>query len=383
MKEYRSGWGNTLDLGPGQAVLSADLEWVLQSGQSDLHLVAEALLHTYFAPVYRLCLALRADPEPTQELLDQIFAKAVNQAYRYRPQTGIPVWFYQCLLQALPWPIRRARHAHLPVLLYAFTDLSAEQIATLFDLKSSRVKARLDKLEKQPAAALERAGLPAEMTAGLPAGSTWREMIQRRYAAPEPDDDELEDLAAQVLDQAKKQSAARRRWVLVQELALLLLAALIVGVLISAADWFLPADPPERTPPPTLVVTRIVEKEVNPVIAVIHTATPGPTPHPTPSPVGVALRLSPLSIDSSTISILERLQLAGALWETVWAETITILHGPPGYLGPDRIQHSQFWLGEDQAHILSGPQEGPPKEVWIGKGSDRPDWQGPMDVRLG
>jgi hypothetical protein len=48
--------------------------------------------------------------------------------------------------------------------------------------------------------------------------------------------------------------------------------------------------------------------------------------------------LSPLSIDSSTISILERLQLAGALWETVWAETITILHGPPGYLGPNRIQ---------------------------------------------
>jgi DNA-directed RNA polymerase specialized sigma24 family protein len=366
MKEYRNGWEKTLDLGPGPAALSADLEWVLQSGQSDPQLVAEALLHTYYAPVYRLCLALQNDPEPARELLDLIFANAVNQAYRYRPRTGIPIWFYHCLLQALPRHIRQERSAGLPVLLYAFTDLSAEQLATLFDLKADRMKARLARLEKQPGAALEKAGLSPEITAGLQAGAAWREVVLRHYPAPELDDEELEDLATQIIERAKLQGTVRRRWVLFQELALLLLAALIVGLLISAADRLTPADEPERTPPTTLMVTRIVEKVVAPVVVVIHTATPGPTPYPTPSPVGLPLHLPALSVDSSPISILERLRLAGMFWETVWAETITVLYGPPGYLGPDRIQRSQFWLGEDQARIQSGPLEGPPEEIWVG-----------------
>lgn len=366
MKTYRNGWGNSLDLEPGLPELSADLEYILQSGQSDLRLVAEGLLYTYYAPVYRLCLVLEDNPSRAQELFDLTFAKAVNQAYRYQPKSGIPVWFYRCLLQAIPLPARRERRGDLPVLLRAFTELNPEQIALLCNLNTSQAKTMLANLEEQPGAVLEQAGLAPEKTSGLQAGDSWRQVLQQQYPVPELDEDALEARAEQIYARAEKSRTIRRRLVLVQELILLLVVALIVGAFITAADRLAPEENPTRTPPPTVIVTRIVEKEMAPVIVVTATATAQPRRYPRPTPVGAPLRLPPLSVDSSPVSILERLRISEMFWETVWAETITVLHGPEGYLGPDRIRRSQFWLSNEQARIQSGPLEGAPDEIWVG-----------------
>ncbi len=317
-------------------------------------------------PSYRLCQALENEPQRAQELLKQTFAKAVNQAYRYRPHTGIPVWFYSNLLLVLPRSTRMERRAHLPVLLHAFADLSPEQISTLLDLKTSRVQSRLNKLEKEPGLVLEQAGLPADKTANLQATSSWREILLQRYPVPELDDDQIESLAREIVLQAEKRTSTRRRWILLQELVLLLLVVLVVGFVISAADRLAPAVSPINTQLHTRIVTRAGATEMARVIIVTPTATPGTTPYPTPSPVGPPLSLAPLTIDSSPVSVLERLRIATMFWETVWADTVTVLYGPPGYLGPDRLQRSQFWLSEDQARIQSGPLNGPPDEVWVG-----------------
>jgi hypothetical protein len=364
MKEYRNGWNNALDLGPAAPNLSEDLEWVLQSGQSDPALVAEGLLHTYHAPVLRLCIALEDQPERARVLHHQIFARAVNQAYRYNSKISIPLWFYTCLLQALPRVILRERSAHLSILLHVFAELDAEQLAALFKLKLERVQNRLSKLEKEPQAILGRAGLPAEMTSDLQAGTDWRQALRERYPAHKLEDEALEAMANEIVEQAEKRNAIHRRWVLLQELVLLLLAALAVAGLIMAADSF-SSPPTTATPQRTVVVTRIVEKVVAPLIVVVTTPAPGPTPYPTPSPVVSPPRLPPLTLDSSPISILERLRLAETLWQTVWADVITVLYGPSGYLGPDRIHRTQLWLGETQARILSGPLQGPPQEFWV------------------
>jgi DNA-directed RNA polymerase specialized sigma24 family protein len=248
MKEYRNGWNNALDLGPAAANLSEDLEWVLQSGQSDPGLVAEGLLRTYDAPVLRLCMALENQPERARELHRQIFARAVSQAYRYSSKVSIPLWFYTCLLQALPRAILRERRAHLPVLLHVFADLDAEQVAALFKLKPERAQTRLSKLEKDPQAVLQRAGLPVEVIADLQAGTNWRQALLQHYPAPDLEDETLEAMAHEIVEQAEKSNVIRRRWVLLQELALLLLAALAVAVLIMAADSFSPPPTSGTTP---------------------------------------------------------------------------------------------------------------------------------------
>jgi DNA-directed RNA polymerase specialized sigma24 family protein len=157
MKDYRNGWGETLDLGSGSPELSSDLEWVLQSGQSDQNLIAEALLHAYHAPVYRLCLVLENDPGHAHTLLIRSFARAVQQAYRYRPKTDIPIWFFTFLLQELSTSTRRERLADLPVLLSALADFEPGQIADLLNRDAGRVKAKLSKLEKRPETILVRA----------------------------------------------------------------------------------------------------------------------------------------------------------------------------------------------------------------------------------
>jgi hypothetical protein len=366
MKDYRNGWGETLDLGLGASELSADLEWLLLSGQSDRNLIAEGLLHAYHAQVYRLCLILEDDPGAAHGLLVRTFARAVQQSYRYRLKTDIPTWFFTFLLQELPKATRRARNADLPVLFSVFADLNPQQIANLLNRDAGRMKSRLDKLDEEPGPKLARAGIPPEATNDLPAGASWRQDLQLRYPAPELEDERVGTLVAEVVARVEKRSKVRRRWLLLQELALLLLAAIGVAALIMASDII---EPEDATPTPTaspVVVTRLMQLETTPVVVVIPRDTPRPTRYPTPSPIGPSPRLPELSEASSLVSILERLRINDQFWQIAWADMTTILYGPPGYLGPDRTFRSQVWLSESQSRIQIGPMEGPPDELWIG-----------------
>ena len=371
MKDYRNGWGETSDLGIGSPDLSADLEWLLQSGQADRALVAEGLLHAYYAQVYRLCLVLENDPLRRDELLIHTFARAVQQAYRYRAKTDIPTWFFSFLFQELPKSTLQERRADLPVLLFALADLDPQQIADALNRDASRVKSRLDKLEKEPQTMLTKAGLPAEITNDVKTGPSWRQALQQRYTAPVLEDEQLEALAGKVVEQAEKRTTVRRRWVLLQELVLLGLVALGVAGLIMASDFigydfFAPNTVTPMPPTNTILATRPVRRETASVVQVDPHTTPRPTRYPTPSPVEPSVRLPPLTVDSSPISILERLSIGDQFWQTAWGEMATILYGPPGYLGPDRTFRSQIWLSEDQARIQNGLMAGPPDEVWIG-----------------
>ena len=371
MKDYRNGWGETADLGLGSPDLSADLEWLLQSGQGDRNLIAEGLLHTYHTQVYRLCLVLEADPAAGHVLLVRTFAKAVQQAYRYRPETDLPVWFYNFLLSELPLAYRKERRADLPVLFYAFADLNPEQIAALFNQDARRVEVRLAKLEKDPAVRLARAGLPPQATDDLKAGPSWREDLGQRYSAPDLDDDQLEGLAVEVVKQADKRNLVRRRWVVLQELVLLVLVALGVAGLIMASDIINTDETGSGTltptsPASTVIPTRSLGREPTVDVLVVPYTSPRPKRYPTPSPVGPSLSLPTLSEASSPLSVLERMRIADQFWQTAWGEMTTILYRPPGYLGPDRTFRSQFWLNESQARIQIGPMEGPPNELWIG-----------------
>ena len=177
------------------------------------------------------------------------------------------------------------------MLLHAFADLDADQIAALFNLKSRRVEARLHKLDNEPGAMLERPGF-RRMPPRYSAGPSWRPALQQRYPAPRLEDDQVEALAVEIVTQAEKRNAIRRRWILLQELVLLAFAALVVAGLIMAADSITPGSA-TRTPPPTSDCDALVEREVSPVIVVITTATPGPPAYPTPSPVGRAAASGP------------------------------------------------------------------------------------------
>ena len=79
--------------------LSPDLEWMLQSGQANLPMLAEALIREYYAPVYRLSLSLLDNPDAAQQATLKAFNAALMHVYRYRSETGVDLWVYQFVLE--------------------------------------------------------------------------------------------------------------------------------------------------------------------------------------------------------------------------------------------------------------------------------------------
>jgi hypothetical protein len=267
---------------------------------------------------------LEADPAAGHVLLVRTFAKAVQQAYRYRPETDLPVWFLNFLLSELPLAYRKERHADLLVLFYAFADLNPGQIAALFKQDARRVEARLAKLEKDPAVRLARAGLPPQATDDLKAGSSWREDLGQRYSAPDLDDDQLEGLAVEVVKQADKRNLVRRRWVVLQELVLLVLVALGLAGLIMASILSTPMKlvlGPDPTSPASTVVILTRSR------AGAHGGCPGrlylapPKRYPTPSPLAHRRHYI---IQAPAAFGIERMRIADQLWQTAWGEMTTI-----------------------------------------------------------
>lgn len=82
----------------GQPTLDSDLDWLLQSGQSDPEALAQALVKEYYSPVYRLCLAVLNAPYAAAEATRNTFAGALANVHRYRGQEPARVWVYRLAL---------------------------------------------------------------------------------------------------------------------------------------------------------------------------------------------------------------------------------------------------------------------------------------------
>jgi hypothetical protein len=72
----------------------------------------------------------------------------------------------------------------------------------------------------------------------------------------------------------------------------------------------------------------------------------------------------PLSINSSSDEIRERMMLSTQFWDTMWAEIIVSFHGPTGYIGPPFQERHQFWIDPQSGGMLvSGPLDGFPNFI--------------------
>ncbi len=70
-----------------QQDLSYDLEWMLQSGQVSLPILAEAFLAEYGSALFRLCLSIVDDEQATRRLVCATISSALLHAYRFRPES--------------------------------------------------------------------------------------------------------------------------------------------------------------------------------------------------------------------------------------------------------------------------------------------------------
>jgi hypothetical protein len=79
----------------------------------------------------------------------------------------------------------------------------------------------------------------------------------------------------------------------------------------------------------------------------------------TPTPVTPVSPPEPLSMHSDPDPIRRRILDSQHNWNTLWAEAVTIRYGPPGYIGPPKIDYQQIWISQPGYSLtLSGRPDG-------------------------
>ena len=74
--------------------------------------------------------------------------------------------------------------------------------------------------------------------------------------------------------------------------------------------------------------------------------------------------LQPLTLNSTSKEIQDRIQSSRYLWDTLWAEVEVTFHGPKSYVGPPIQERHQFWIDPQHGGMLvSGPLDGPPNYI--------------------
>jgi LysM repeat protein len=79
----------------------------------------------------------------------------------------------------------------------------------------------------------------------------------------------------------------------------------------------------------------------------------------------------PLTANSTSQEIIQRLTSSRSLWSSLWVDARLILNGPPGYIGPPNVTYEQLWVDNlgKRSIELSGKSSSQPDWVYTSSGS--------------
>jgi DNA-directed RNA polymerase specialized sigma24 family protein len=248
--------------------LSSELEWMLGSGQAAPAMLAEVLIERFFAPAYRLSLAILGDGQAATAAVQTALVSAVSRAPRYQQAASPQVWFFQSVLEAIQ-EIRQAGvkpalwssleegargkflpEAHrllaaleqedrLPALFAFLLGWEAGEIATLMKQAPEVVSALLERVRRRLAQLI-----PVGQD---PAASLWAAL-----PAPSLSPAQVRESAAQAASQAERFGRRNLQFVRAREFSWLIAATVLVFVIGLVWSGWQQALEPLQTPPPPL-----------------------------------------------------------------------------------------------------------------------------------
>lgn len=328
------------------AELSSDLEWMLQSGQVGREVLAEALIGEYYAPIYRLALALLNDEDLAQEAALHTFRSALEKLERYRSSQGVRPWLFHQALESVRAVRRRAAlkrflkraagkarepdneargvgqvtdpfiwaafdrmepSINLTVVLRCLFDWEAQEIARLLKRGEAQVEAWLEEARGTFRTATERSASPRAYLSEEEVWRKARQALQDRWPNTQFTPGELRWAAEAVLRDLERAGGSRRLNLPVGEYFWLGVFALLIIGLIWGSTRFMAEPEPSPTPVPPRARTQGAKATEPPQ----PTRTPQPaTPTPEPSPTASVRMLYVPRQGESLRSIAEKLDIS-------------------------------------------------------------------------
>jgi DNA-directed RNA polymerase specialized sigma24 family protein len=308
--------------------LSPDLEWMLQSGQAKGEMLAEALVEEYYAPVFRLALAVLDEPERARQAALGAFSSALLEAHRYEGKSGVRAWLLRLALNTC-----QTYRGTKPTLK---SELNPSLESGLPDSEILR-------------GTLQRLGVQYAKIDRL-----LNDWTQMRREDPELSPTERRAVVDEIVRDAHWREAQQRRFTYLKELVLVTVAIALVGVMMWGGNRLTaevtPLPPSNSTPAPT--ATSIKQRG--------QIAS-------NPTPIIAAVLPEPLNLSSSPEEVENRILNAKQFWHTLWADFDLVLYGPPGYVGPPHAVRAQVWLSQpNQTLLLTGPVDSNPDSHFSG-----------------
>jgi len=258
---------------------STDLEWMLQSGQADQALLAEALVQGYYQDLYCLAVSLLDDPRQAHRATERAFIAALLNVFKAQQshldgETGVRLWIYRLACAEFSsssrnLAIRRSLGAALPFLnssnaasvpsdmFDAFTWLAVDQLdwdlrlpfmlvhfhgwsetdtAALLKIEVTSLHSRLEKAWAWVHGALlaENLDIPVDLEEAC------RQSLSTRWNSPELPPEVLNGVSTYIAQSAGSRSRRLGRWFSIKESLLILLVLIVVGFLVWGVNRFFP-----------------------------------------------------------------------------------------------------------------------------------------------
>jgi DNA-directed RNA polymerase specialized sigma24 family protein len=307
---------------PEDPELSSDLEWMLQSGQADNPMLAEALVEETYRSVYQFSLSYSQSPIDARKITAEIYGAALCSVYRFPRSNNIRLWLYRRALEVLHSKSFRNKtrstfreslsaknivrenlllsihpsHAtnaaevvlwnsvdslpepqRTPVLLHYLLDWPATEIAGLLGREETAAFQLLATSRERLLQALDEGNFPVEDLDGKTFDEGLSRSLKRRWPLPEYPAP-IPELVKEVLEKAGQLSTRKTLRAKLNEMMVVGLVILAAAGVIWSFNTFFPepAAPGPAAAPPREGVQRRQDQ-----------ARPRPTrtPMPSPSPV--------------------------------------------------------------------------------------------------
>jgi len=269
---------------------------MLQSEQVDDDTLIKALVQQYYPRVYNLALSRLTYPEEARRTAQETFVQAVIESPAYRGAVPVAEWLEEIA----------SRIVHEREL-----SLQDQQLLNPRLIESINKSQKDDDLASQ----------------------------------------EIERAILEIKSQVRTRKKINSRKITSQVLGLLGVMAIAVLFLVGTWNYWSPESNPEKTSAANEADSQKISGDITPSNGqdIDQDHKPPSQDHKPPS-------TEPLTLNSSSDEIRERILSSTQYWDTLWAELIVTLHGPGSYVGPPMRERHLFWIDPQHGGMLvSGP----------------------------